>query len=328
MNVLLLLVALCADPAVAAAESLQDAELVEVRKIWDRAPHNAFTDLVRFKDRWYCVFREGASHVSPDGALRVIASADGATWESKALLRSATADLRDPKIVVTPDGRLMLNGAAALHQPAEARHQSLVWFSNDGHQWTDANPVAHPDTWLWRVTWHKNSAYGVGYRTTGERFIRLYGSTDGIEFDTLVDPLFERGYPNEATLVFLENDKCLCLLRRDGDSPSAQLGIATPPYREWAWKDLEKRIGGPNFIRLPDGRLIAGVRLYDGAARTALCWLDAEAGTLTEILTLPSGGDTSYPGLVWHEGLLCVSYYSSHEGRTSIYLAKVRLPQE
>ena len=26
------------------------AELIEVRKIWDRAPHNAFTDLVRFHD--------------------------------------------------------------------------------------------------------------------------------------------------------------------------------------------------------------------------------------------------------------------------------------
>ena len=51
--------------------------------------------------------------------------------------------------------------------------------------------------------------------------------------------------------------------------------------------------------------------------------IDPEYGTLTEVLTLPSGGDTSYPGLVWHDGLLWVSYYSSHEGKTSIYLAKV-----
>ena len=42
-------------------------------------------------------------------------------------------------------------------------------------------------------------------------------------------------------------------------------------------------------------------------------------------LELPSGGDCSYPGMVWHEGLLWMSYYSSHEGKTSIYLAKVRL---
>ena len=43
------------------------------------------------------------------------------------------------------------------------------------------------------------------------------------------------------------------------------------------------------------------------------------------MLTLPSGGDTSYAGLVLHKGLLWVSYYSSHEGKTRIYLAKVRL---
>ena len=38
------------------------------------------------------------------------------------------------------------------------------------------------------------------------------------------------------------------------------------------------------------------------------------------------GGDCSYPGLVFHEGLLYMSYYSSHEGKTSIYLAKIKLP--
>ena len=47
-----------------------------------------------------------------------------------------------------------------------------------------------------------------------------------------------------------------------------------------------------------------------------------------QYLKLPSGGDTSYAGLVWHDGLLWVSYYSSHEGKTSIYLAKVRLPSK
>ena len=85
------------------------------------------------------------------------------------------------------------------------------------------------------------------------------------------------------------------------------------------------RIGGPHMIRLPDGRFLAAVRLYDSPVRTSLCWLDAEQGTLTEALRLPSGGDTSYAGLVWHDDLLWVSYYASHEGKTSIYLAKVKV---
>jgi hypothetical protein len=79
------------------------------------------------------------------------------------------------------------------------------------------------------------------------------------------------------------------------------------------------------MIRLDDGRFLAGVRLYDDQARTALCWIDPEAGTVTEALTLPSGGDTSYAGMALHGGLLWISYYSSHQGKTSIYLATVKL---
>jgi hypothetical protein len=41
------------------------------------------------------------------------------------------------------------------------------------------------------------------------------------------------------------------------------------------------------------------------------------------VLELPSGGDCSYAGLAWHGERLWVSYYSSHEGRTRIYLAKL-----
>jgi hypothetical protein len=48
--------------------------------------------------------------------------------------------------------------------------------------------------------------------------------------------------------------------------------------------------------------------------------------TYSPVLTLPSGGDTSYPGLVFYDDLLWVSYYSSHEGKASIYLAKIKLP--
>ena len=80
------------------------------------------------------------------------------------------------------------------------------------------------------------------------------------------------------------------------------------------------------MIRLPDGRFVAAVRMHDGAVRTSLAWIDPNTGKLTEFLKLPSGGDTSYAGLVLHDGLLWVSYYSSHEGKTSIYLAKVKLP--
>ena len=312
--------------AIAVAQPATQAELLEVRKIWDAAPHNAFTDLTRFENQWFCVFREGAKHVSPDGSLRVITSKDGVEWTSAALLTSTNGDLRDAKITVTPDNKLMLSGAIALHQPAKFKHQSLAWFSKDGKKWTEPTVIGDPNMWLWRMTWHNKTAYSIGYETTGEKFVRLYTSKDGKKFRTLVDKLSVPGFPNETSLRFLKDDTCLCLLRRDKERPSGLLGIALPPYKNWEWKDLGMKIGGPHMIALPDGRIVAAVRLYDGAVRTSLAWLDPEAGKLSEFLKLPSGGDCSYAGLVWHGGLLWVSYYSSHEGKTSIYLAKVKIP--
>jgi predicted dehydrogenase len=299
------------------------ARLIDVRKIWDASAHNAFTDLIRYDEQWFCVFREGQGHVSSDGAIQVIRAGDAMEWQSVARLNSLKADLRDPKLSHTPDGRLMLVAAGALHQPAEMRHQTYAWFSSDGKDWGEPVLIGEPDIWLWRATWCQDQAFGVGYHTGEGRFVRLYRSSDGKTFETLISRFFDQGFPNEATLAFAPDDTAVCLLRRDGPSSSAQLGWSSPPYAEWAWKDLGVRVGGPNLVTLPNGEFVAGVRLYEGSARTALGWLDSRWGRFRELLSLPSGGDTSYPGLVWWDGQLWVSYYSSHEGKTSIYLARV-----
>ncbi len=312
--------------ALSLSAGTNEAEIIEVRKIWDAAPHNAFTDLIRFDNQWFCVFREGAKHVAPNGALRIITSPDGANWTSAALISSTNGDLRDAKITVTPDNRLILSGAIALHQPAKFKHQSLSWFSKDGKQWGESTIIGDPNMWLWRTTWHNDTAYCMAYETTGARFVRFYSSKDGKKYRTVVENAFHDGGPSEASLLFLKDDTCLCLLRRDNEKPSGQLGISLPPYKDWEWKDLGVKIGGQHLISLPDGRIVVATRLYDGGAHTSLAWLDPADAKLTEFLKLPSGGDNSYPGLVWHNGLLWVSYYSSHEGKTSIYLAKVKLP--
>lgn len=301
------------------------AELIESRKIWDGAPHNAFTDLIRFRNEWLCVFREGQGHVSPDGAIRVLASADGARWDSVARIECADADLRDPKITQGPSGELMLSAAAALRPPASAKHQTRAWFSRDARQWSAPVDIGEPNFWLWRTAWNREVLWGIGYDTLGEKSTRLYRSSNGRAFESWVPKLFDQGQPNESGLVFLPDETAVCLLRRDGNPGTGQLGTSRPPYRDWAWADLGVKIGGPQLVRLPGGALVAGVRLYTPKARTALVAVDVRRGRLSELLSLPSGGDTSYPGLVWHDDRLWVSYYSSHEGKTSIYLAKVGL---
>jgi hypothetical protein len=311
----------------AATAFAQNAELIGVRKIWDQAPHNAFTDLIRHDGWFYCVFREGSRHVSPDGALRVIRSRDGETWESAALIQSADGDLRDAKISATPDGRLMLAGAIALPDDSAVRHRSMIWLSRNGLDWTAGQFVADPNYWLWRITWKGAKAYGVAYLTERERRgVRLYeGSADG--FRPLVDDLGIAGYPNESAIRFDADGTAYCLLRRDpwkGAPHTALLGRSSPPYREWTWSDLGVRIGGPEFQIVGKNSGVAAVRLYEGAQRTSVCALDLRQGAIREVLRLPSSGDSSYAGIVRDGAELWISYYSSHEGKSSIYLARVR----
>lgn len=306
-------------------------ELIEAGRIWDRAPHNAFTDLIRFEGRWYCAFREGKGHVSDDGRLRVIRSEDGEQWSSAALMEWEAGDVRDAKLSVTADGRLMLSGAVRFLQPVDGnRHQSVSWLSENGTDWSE--PYACPTglgTWRWSTTWHGEYGYSFGY-SGKDTALCLYRTADGKSWEVVKDDVFPNpaSYPNETSLVFLPDDTAYCLLRRDKGSCTAMLGKARPPYEDWEWEDLGTRIGGPKMIRLEDGRFLATVRLYDGKTRTSVCWINPEENTLMETLQLPSGGDTSYAGMVRREDAVWISYYSSHEGKTAIYLGKVRFGRE
>lgn len=303
-------------------------KLIDVQRIWDSAPHNAFTDLVRFRRRWYCAFREGQDHVSDDGKLRVIGSDDGSAWTSVALMDWDGGDVRDAKLSPTGDGRLMLNGAVRFLQLQDGnKHQSVTWLTADGARWEGPHACASGlGTWRWSATWHRGIGYSFGYSGKDAGGC-LYRTHDGATWEVVQDQVYPdvESYGNETSLLFLDDDTACCLLRRDAGPCTALLGRAAPPYTAWQWDDLGVRMGGPKLIRLHDGRLLAAVRLYGDERRTVLYWIDAAKNTATQCLALPSGGDTSYAGMVEEDGVVWVSYYSSHEAKTSIYLARVGL---
>src|SRR5262249_54412790 len=145
-------------------------ELLSVRKIWDRGSHNAFTDLIRWHEKWYCTFREADGHVGGDGKLRVLESADGQTWEPVGLIQEQGIDLRDPKLSITPDDRLMIVAGGSVYQGKTLLgRQPRVTFSKDGRQWTPPRRVLSEGEWLWRVTWHEGWAYGVSYNASARQ---------------------------------------------------------------------------------------------------------------------------------------------------------------
>ncbi|TFH00518.1 MAG: hypothetical protein E4H13_07270 [Calditrichales bacterium] len=314
-------------------ESEGKAAIISVERIWDRAGHNAFTDLIRFNGKLFCTFREGSGHIPGlDGTIRVICTEDGQNWRSVTLISEKDVDLRDPKLSVTPDGRLMVLMGGSFYRDGERlKTETRVSFSDvNGSEFSLPIPVRIDPTiksnfdWLWRVTWRDRIGYGVVYQAlSSEIALRLVSTTDGIHF-TYISDLEVSGRANETTLRFLADGRMVALIRRDGEPKEGLVGTSEYPYKTWTINQLNIRVGGPNFMPTPDGKLLAVAREYfPDQRKTSLFYFDLD-GNVTRLFSLPSAGDNSYAGMVFDGERLYVSYYSTHEEKTAIYLATIR----
>ena len=306
-------------------------ELLSVRKIWDQAPHNAFTDLLYANNAWWCTFREADEHGHVPASIRILRSADGVDWTSVAEIIEPGVDLRDPKLSLMPDGRLLLLTCANLLD-AEGRYLTRsprVSFSADGQNWSAPVKCLAEDHWLWRVTWHGGTGYSVSKLGIGNNPRRgfLYRTTDALTWDFVAEFILpdDIWMASETTVRIMPDETMVALIRPDW------IGVSDPPYRKWDFTRIEQSLGGPNFVVLPGEAMWACARGpgADGKASTVLALMTRSS--YEPALVLPSGGDCSYAGMVWRDNVLWISYYSSHddqsviENRSSIYLAQVRL---
>lgn len=319
-------------PAPAAPPQTLQLELIDVRRVWDAAPHQAFTDMCIDDDRFVLAFREGDGHVyGKDGVVRVMQSADGETWQTLTVLRAEGVDLRDPKVSRHPSGELHLLMGGSIYAGREfvsrtSKVTRLKKATDAPGAIVDAlvdDEVTATDDWLWRICWRSGVAYGALYQH-GAGAVHLMKSEDGRSFEHVVR-WDQDGRPSEATVRAGPDGALVALLRRDGGDRRARIGRAAPPFTEWTWASLPASLGGPELLVLPDGRMLAAGRTQsDKGPKTSIAEVGVD-GSWRPLLTLPSGGDTSYPGLVRVGDRLLMSYYSSHEGKTSVYVAEMRL---
>lgn len=311
-----------------------------VERVWgDGTWHCAFTSIVEFKGRYYISFREYDSHIfnskgDAEGRIRIISSKNGKKWQSVALISKEGYDLRDPKLSVTPDNRLMVTvGGSIYRNKVLVGCEPQVIFSADGNEFSEPSPIKLDSKtkgthdWLWRVTWHEGVAYGVSYskKENNKWELYLYKGTDGINYD-LVSHLDCDGFPNETTVRFLEDGRMALLIRRDNGDRHNIWATSAAPFTDWTMTKTASHMGGPDFIVLGEDKIVAGGRTtFMGAPQTTL-FTGNDAGRFIEKITLPSAGDNSYPGFLRVGDELWVSYYSCHETeRPSIYLAKIPL---
>jgi len=310
----------------------------ESNLVWSQdGRYEAFTDMIKFKGKWYISFRDSYSHVweedgTAQGHIIVIASDDGASWEKVSELSEPGIDLRDPKMSITADGRLMLlmggskYGNIAVTKECFER-LSRVSFSSDGKTFTAPVRIQLDNEtgqdWLWQVNWARRKGYGfikVGQFT-------LVSTTDGVRYRTVREFDNELMAGDETCVRFLPDGTMLTLSRRDkSKGESSWWGVSKPPYKDWSFKGIPMSLGGPCFIIVDNSFCIIGTR-WRKTGQMVILKGDLE-GNVTPACILESkgGGDCSYPGMVIEGNELWVSYYSRHEGsKPSIYLSKIPL---
>lgn len=321
-----------------AAAAQRHAIGYSLQRIWgDGSRHCAFTSVIEYRGIYYCAFREGHNHIfnekgEADGVVRVIRSADGGKWEPFALISDKGYDLRDPKLSVTPDGRLMLLYGRSLYGKGKfVSSTTMAAFAKGGGNFGKPRRIKVAGTkttsslWLWRVTWHGDTGYGVIYtKGDGNNILELASTTNGIDYK-VVGQLDVADYPNECTVRFTADNRMLIFVRRDQGSRSTILLSAQPPYTDFKPTDLGFHCGGPDAKVLADGRILLGGRTEYVRKRPKTGIFCGKAdGDFHEVMILPSAGDNSYPSFMKVGNEIWITYYSTHEtNKPSIFLARV-----
>lgn len=295
-----------------------------VRKLVADGKHNAFTALVRWQDHYWLAYRAGVDHNSAQADLVVLRSADGKDWH-KAFTLDVLPDDRDPQFLAT-DKRLFLYNNAMKGGALTA----YVVFTDDGKTWSKPQPALPERFILWKPLAHGGKYHATMHKkdegTGGKgREVHYITSTDGLKWEA-VSKVRGGNWESETTLWPGPGDKLTAFLRQKYGSPPCQVLEAEPPYR--AWKPIAppvKHLSGHCVHHIGDVTYLMS-RTIDPKTRKmgTMIYLYAD-GKATPYCELPSGGDCAYPEAVRQGDDLLVSYYSSHEGATNIYLAVVPL---
>ncbi len=311
------------------ARQLPQVKVGNIRRAFHNGEHNAFTDLVRFGDKFYLTFRScpDGHMVHPTASIIILSSTDAQQWRQVHRFRVAQRDTRDPHFLVFQGTLFVYTGTwycgATAPKPEEYdlnQHLGYAAWSKDGAEWH--SPILLEGTfghYIWRAGAFEGRAYLCGRRKKdfavaprGEGPAvksALLESEDGLVWRTRA--LFQEIDGDETAFQFESEGRIIAIGRRG--RANAQLLRSQRPYTQWERKDLDRYIGGPVLTRWGSRYVVGGRKtLGDKGPTTSLCWLANDQ--LHEFAELPSGGDNSYPGFVaLDRAHALASWYSSHE---------------
>ena len=324
---------------------------LETQEVVNDGLHNAFTDLVYWKDHFYLVYVSSPSHfASPRSSLVIQSSPDSIHWAEIARLRLEGKDIRDPKLAVIRGSLFVFALLNASFDPSP--YGTVFSKSADGVEWPPFQEI-QPEGWLFG---RPKSADGLNWYVSAHwrefNKAALFSSPDG-EHWQLHAAMLDRPGVDETAVEFLPDGCLLATIRFEVGSPifgsqsnSTLVATAEPPYNQWslAEQSTVTRLDGPTLIRCGDQVLAVGRRQPKlkspfqnqgsifSRKRTAV--FRVFPGKLAHLTDLASAGDTAYAGVTQQAGKLFISYYTSSFQRdypwilgmlrpTSIQLARV-----
>ena len=343
---LVLFIAIVSTSFDVAAAQLPKVRIVSVQRIFDNGEHNAFTDLVRFRGKYYLTFRScpDGHMVHPTSSIIILASDDAKSWRQVHRFHVDKRDTRDPHFLIFKEKLFVYTGTwyCGDGSPAASdyninQHLGYAVWTEDGDAWGD--PTMLEGTYghyIWRAAVFGGKAFlcarrkhefaELSDRSQKDRIMEsaMLESDDGLIWKKRA--LFQEQDGDETAFLFQQDGSVIAVARRGGKN--AELCRSQPPYKSWRRTDLGRYIGGPLLAEWGDFYLVGGRKRDENGYVTALYWL--QDGRLFQFAELPSGGDNSYPGfLQLAPDKALVSYYSSHEkdenGKaiTAIYMAEL-----
>lgn len=324
-----------------ASETKPDLTVEWTRRIYSTAgepkQYNSFTNMAKWKGRYYVVFRQAVHHGVSDSAIMLLESDDLKTWSVRELINTEHDD-RDPKILASND-RLFVYSDTLL--PDNQDEMMLTW-TDDGSSWSRPEKIYQTGWQLWKPKWHDGAFYVAADCVRCGHRSELLRSADGIHWES-VSLISSRNLPTETAITFLPDNRLLAVIRQNIEGHPPGFAIADPPYTNWALSSGQGHFSGPAVDVIGETVVVAsrtvledwGLPMEPGLEhqRTALYTFDLANMSLQLQTMLPTetGGDSSYPGIqpIGNDRAL-VSWYDGsttwhHPSVSNIWLAQVRL---
>ncbi|MHA1426876.1 MAG: hypothetical protein ACTSQI_12890 [Candidatus Helarchaeota archaeon] len=294
--------------------------------------HNSNTDMIYWNKTGmiYLINDHRPFHLgSKDARLMLWNSTDAHYWNYIRSFSVAGNDIRDPKFAIIGN-RLFLYALKNVGVMATP-YQTVYTYTEDGVNWQPFNNITQNGWLFWRPKTYDNATWYVPAYWHEHGKSALFNSTDGINWSFVAD--IWNGEGNDETAIeFLSDGRMICTARLEGTADtlfgrtnaSTLIAISSYPYTDWNSyiKSRVTRLDGPVLFTYNNkvfaiGRYQVGSRTYFtelgsvfSRKRTSLFLVNESTG-LKHLTDFPSGGDTSYAGIVINGSDAFVSYYTS-----------------